>query len=185
VDDNVFLGDKIARENRDNLTQLVLGKESVDIAKQLETNKQEEKGNSARAKELADELNSIVGDLGYSAEDLLTVRSQTTLEEIQQAIASAESEITRLKALRANRDEILSFEPPAQITTVSYPKGLFDRLNAALNASLDDIDQAVRNRINQHVSTSISHPDSTTERWLAEGTRYLSGHLTQMPVCPF
>lgn len=185
VDDNVFLGDKIARENRDNLTQLVLGKESVDIAKQLETNKQEEKGNSARAKELADDLNSIVGDLGYSAEDLLTVRSQTTLEEIQQAIGSAGSEITRLKALRANRDEILSFEPPAQITTVSYPKGLFDRLNAALNASLDDIDQAVRNRINQHVSTCISHPDSTTERWLAEGTRYLSGDLTQIPVCPF
>jgi wobble nucleotide-excising tRNase len=185
VDDNVFLGDKIARENRDNLTQLVLGKESVDIAKQLETTKKEEKTTSAHAKELADTLNRIVSDLGYSVDDLLTVRFQSNLEEIQEAIGSAEAEITRVKALRENRDQILSFEPPAPIMAISYPSALLDRLNAALNASLYDIDQAVRNRIDQHVSTCISHPDLTTERWLAEGTRYLSGDSTQIPMCPF
>ncbi len=166
VDENVYSGLSVEKEQRDNLCQIVLGAESVERIRRLGDLKRR-RGELQRElpKWQNAELQKYAGPLTVDQFDQLD-----WVDDVDEKIAKVDAEIRQSEQAETIKNAA-TFEP------VSLP--IFDsaQVSALFERSLSDVDEATLNRARAHF-TSLG---GDGENWAAKG-------LALAPfddVCPF
>lgn len=166
VSDNVFSGDTIDAEHRQNLYRVILGVNGVKLAHKVEAINN---GIRVLNAEIAENKKKIEREMPRQAnfEKFLEMGDE---EEIDRKIEQQE----RIVVLARSAAEIAKKPLLSGIDLPELQADFFD----ILDAGLEDISADAESRIKEHLHHHGM--DKNGERWLAYGTQYSSG-----ATCPF
>lgn len=170
VHENVHSGLDINSDHRQNLHQLIIGRQGVALARRVE----ELTSEIARLQsELRNKANAITVDIraSFSVDDFCAV---TQIENIDKDIEQAQNSLTALQQAEKVRttQEFEPFEPP----TVSL-----DNIRNILSHTLSDIDTKANEAVHAHLQSL----GDKAETWVAQGMDILANNKQADQSCPF
>ena len=168
VDASVYSGLRVTPGNRENLHEIVIGKEGVELNRKVRdlTAKIAEFQNAVRTKERA--LSHL--DLGgYSIDDFCQL---SLPHDIDEQLSSARQMISLLKEAEAIRNAP-AFDP------LGLPDLEIGRIKEILQATLPDLQSTALNAVTDHVKFLA---DSHAEEWVSKGIE-LSKEQDSCPFC--
>lgn len=174
IDQNVFSGLTVSPQHRQNLHDVILGREGVKLKKRLDehVDQIEDCNSELRSKE-AEIKAQIPGQLTV---DEICALSRDPL--IDEKIDSTE------KLLQAANDR-QSIQDAPTLKTLSLPQIDLARVEQVLQTGLDDIETEALKRVHEH----IEHLGAGAEGWLSDGMRFAnSGNGLgddSSTLCPF
>jgi len=182
IHNNVFTGLSIARQNKENFTDFILGERGVLLAKQLEqTNHELRTANLAFGKssptyvsgKTTKEINNFI--------DLVVEESKEMIfDKIQIKTANMVAEKEKLD----NFDKILKKSVPKVMLDSELKKiiVLFRYANYCLRLDYEKINNLVMEKLKHHISKNFSDTKSA-ESWIQKGL--LIGKINENSNCPF
>jgi len=182
IHNNVFTGLSIARQNKENFTDFILGERGVSLAKQLEqTNHELRTANLAFGKasptyvsgKTTKEINNFIDLVVEESKEML-------LDKIQLKTAKMVAEKEKLD----NFDKILNKSVPKVMLDSELKKivVLFRYSNCCLRLDYKKINNLVVEKLQHHISKNFSDLKSA-ESWIQKGL--LIGKINENSNCPF
>lgn len=180
---NLFTGLLIERENRENLTQFILGEQGVKIAEEI-AQKKKELGDKRR--ELKTKIPNFIKDktdnteiknfLEYSIEGLQKDKIENTLSQ-KNIVLQKEQE--RLK----EPQKILQLQEPSRVDlTVFTIIEAVKSINILLQNGYQGIKEEALSKLKKHLSDNFSFEDNA-ENWIKAGNSYCKDRIGGN--CPF
>ena len=175
IEQNVCSGLSVSPRQRQNLHDVILGREAVTLKKRLDEHVDQ-------IEDCNGELRSIEAKIKAQIPHDLTVDEICSLSRdplIDRKIASAK------KLLEAANDWQRIQNAPS-LETISLPQFELGRVKQVLQMGLDDIENEALKRIHEH----IKHLGEGAEGWLSDGMQYVksgdglgAGSSTLCPFC--
>ena len=171
VDENVYSGLSVGAGHRQNLHEVILGKQGVTLARQVD--------------ELADEIAELNKSLREKQADIpkedlhgLDVDTFCDLPFVKNIDKRVGEQSKQLDALRS-ADAVTSTRFFSQL---EFPSFDVDAIEHLLAKQLEDLDKEAISRVQLQSETL----DSDGESWAAQGTRYLASQPKDKPdQCPY
>lgn len=171
VDDNVYSGLSVGAGHRQNLHEVILGKQGVTLARQVDA--------------LADEITELNRSLREKEADIptedlhrLDVDTFCDLPLIENIDKRVDEQSKQLDALQ-KADAVKSTR---FFSRLEFPSFDVDAIENLLAKQLEDLDKEAMSRVQSQFETL----DSDGESWAAQGTRYLTSQPEGKPhQCPY
>ncbi len=164
VSENVYSGDVVGLDHRRNLYRVIIGKEGVDLARQVD---QIDADIKAKTSEIKDKR----ADVQMHAPQGITVETFLTLTDDPEIDAKITANQKDLEAVR-QADLIRAHSALTPLTFPDMPDGVEALLSTTVAGLAADAERRVAAQIEAHGMHS--------EAWLSEGRGYIRNH-----ACPF
>ncbi len=161
---NVFTGLSIERRNQENITQFVLGEDSVTTAREIAENK-------STLRTLNRDINNLLESNFQDIEDLQTfvaLQVQQTEDEVFNSIATNERNVLQKRETIANLDTIINKSHPEAISITLNFESLVERLNHCLSENYTRVHENASELVLEHIRANCN-PESQSESWLRQG----------------
>ncbi|WP_440999862.1 AAA family ATPase [Fodinibius sp. SL11] len=172
---NVFTGLTIERNNYENVTQFVLGEESVKKAEEIAEIKSKLRKQKKGLKELESESFEGVQDI----KRFIELEVQEDLESLDRQLEQVTSKLTNQRELRENIKDIQSREEPGFLNLNADLSLFIEEFNAILKSSIEQIHEEVKNKVLTHIKNKTQNLD-TTQSWIFKGLDHIKDE-----ECPF
>lgn len=172
---NVFTGLTIERKNQENITQFVLGEDSVESARQIASN-------NSFLRTINKELRSIESNEFqgiYNLPSFIALEITLSEQQIIETITSVEREIVTKRNLLNNLDSLINRVEPENIQNNLDYGAFVSRLNACFNSSYERIHENASEIVINHINNNCN-PESQNQSWLRQGLNVLVSEN-----CPF
>jgi wobble nucleotide-excising tRNase len=168
VSENVHSGDVVDVEHRRSLYRVIVGKQGVDLAKEIEALDGKSR---AKASEIGQKTVTVTrfASAGMSADEFLGLEDQPTVVE---EIESKERELDAVKQTAQIRIR-------AALSSLILPVVPQQALESLLNKSIDNVAADSEQRVREHIESHGMR--SRGQTWISEGLGYVQGDNT----CPF
>ncbi|MEO5348280.1 MAG: AAA family ATPase [Magnetococcus sp. YQC-3] len=171
VCENIYLGDSIENDQRRSLYNVIIGKQGVELAKEIE-----------RLNSLINDNNKVIRDSRKIIEPVLVggmdINMFLELEQdnnIEEKIRKKTDEITKMNLALAQRKEILGKNMLRVISLPKLPGSFFQLIDCTLENVVADAEKRVR----QHIIDNGM--DAHGEAWLSRGMSYTTSN--HCPYC--
>jgi len=189
IENNVFTGLTISRPNKENLTNLILGEQSVDLARQIKTLKKKYFEKSKEIGDLEDLLKRELGvlDLGLSLEELIQIEKPTDIAVVKSRIASLQEAKRRIEKSVVEKDKIISLEGLKKLSVPDCFSPI-EKIKDLLQKDFQTLDDNAYKKLGEHIKNHIAKRNGKEEQWIKEGVRtYLKTDQEKIETtnCPF
>ena len=189
INDNVFTDLTIARHNKENLTNLILGEQGVDLGKQIKDLKQKYFEKSKEISDSEDQLKRKLGilDLGLNLEGFIQTVKPVDVSKIRSHIVLLQDTKRRLGKSITEKDKITSLEMPQKLTAPECISPL-EEINALLQKDFQNLNESAYEKLKEHIKKHIAVADGEEEWWIKSGVlTYLksSEGKIENTNCPF
>ena len=182
IHENLFTGLTIERENKENFTKFVLGKQGVETAKQIA---QEKKLLGEEKRSLKDKTPLFVKNRGDKEIEKFLEYSIKGLDKnsIEQKLLQKQVDLQREKNLISEPHKILDLQEPLEYKSpeTDYSSSI-KRINELLQKDYSNIKDEVLDKLTQHIISNFSNGDDP-ENWLRKGM--LHSKDPEHGNCPF
>lgn len=170
IHENVHAGLEVTSDQRQNLHQLIIGREGVALARRVEELTTEI---TRLQSELRNRAGAITSDIRgpFTVDNFCAV---TQIEDIDNAIEQAQNSLTALQQAEKVRttQEFEPFEPP--IVNL-------DNIRNILSRTLSNIDSEANETVQAHLQSL----GENAETWVAQGMDILANNKQTVQSCPF
>jgi len=166
VSENVHSGDTVGLDHKRNLYRVIVGKQGVDLARQIEDLDTASRSKSAEVRERFAAVHALVPQ-GLTVEAFLALQEDPAIDA---KIAEKERELQAVK----EADQIKSRAALSELTLPSFYAGFETLLGKTIEGIAADAEFRVAEQINTHVMHDRG------ETWLSEGLGYILDN-----ACPF
>jgi len=163
---NVYSGDAVDLEHRRNLYSVIVGKDGVDLARQIEELDDASRKKSTEIREKRDTIQALVPH-GLTVETFLPLQEDSTIDA---KIAEKERELDAVK----RADQIKSHAALSELLLPTFPAEFAGLLGKTIEGVLKDVEERVTKQIDTHAMHERGEP------WLSEGLGYIRNE-----ACPF
>jgi len=170
VHDNIYAGDYIDSEQKQNLYRVIVGAQGADVARKID--KLDERIRKANSKlRVQKEIVSSYIPKGVELEDYL---HWPPADNVEDQIKKLNAEILAKERIISKEREIKEKKTFTSICLPELPKDFFEILNKTLENILDDAESQVKKQIGKQ------NMGRQGETWLAQGVEYIVDD-----ACPF
>jgi wobble nucleotide-excising tRNase len=172
---NVFTGLTFERDNYENVTQFVLGEDSVQKAEQIAKNK-------SKLRKLKKELKDLKSNSFEGINDIkkfIELDIEHDLDNLDEQLQKLSSKIYSLQDIKNNFTDIKSREEPEYLNLDADLSLYLENLNSVLNGSLEQIHDEVKDKVVSHIQNETQNLD-TTQSWIYKGLSHIKNEK-----CPF
>ncbi|MCJ7545777.1 MAG: AAA family ATPase [Deltaproteobacteria bacterium] len=166
VSENVYSGDAVYLDHRRNLYRLIVGKQGVSLAHQIEELNALSREKSTEIRRKRDVVQALVPH-GPSVEDFLSLQEDTAIE------AKIIEKTKELEAVK-QADQIKSRAALSELTLPTFPTEFEVMLCKTIESIAKDTERRVTMQIEKHTMHRRGEP------WLSEGLSYIRNN-----TCPF
>lgn len=172
---NVFTGLEIERENKKNITDFILGEESIQSAEKVEQLKQESRKIGRQ----------ISGYIKGSFKKIADIDNfiKTEVDETKEALSDSLEEIVvkgkEKREVSNNIEKIKKRGVPREISLIEDFLKLLNKGNQLFEQSLENIHDSTEEQITNHILTKMTN-ESGGKAWLQNGIKFQKEGL-----CPF
>lgn len=187
IEQNVFTGLTITRENKENLTNLILGQSSVLIAQNIKELKQNLLSTTKELTQLEDSLKKTLGqsDLGVTLDEFLKTIKDIEIEKLKLDRQKLATDINEYQRKLKNKDLILQLNQLNILPTFSVEK-VVNQINETLQSSYDEINETSFQIIEVHIKKHAPTKEDTFVNWIKRGNSdYLNIKGKENSKCPF
>lgn len=178
--DNVFTGMSIERRNKEKLTDFILGEESVQLAKEIESGR---KLSAEKKRELKKSIPDYVqGKSDREIRDFIKLKVEKDLPSIMNELFEKQTRKKELDQNIKNASNIIQMKEPIPLRSPDYSqdilniKNICDLLQRTFEALKDEALADLKNHISSILNNSIE-----AENWIKRGVELITDQL----VCPF
>ncbi len=166
VSENVFSGDLVGIGHKRNLYRVIVGRDGVTLAKNIETL---DKASRAKAADIRDKtaLIQALFPRGMALEAFLGLEEYADIDD---RIRAKESELDAVR----QAEQIRTRATPSTLTMLALPANFVDLLARAVDGIAEDAEAQVTAQIEAHAMHDRG------QAWLSEGVGYVSDER-----CPF
>ena len=182
INENLFTGLTIERENRESFTKFVLGEKGVRTAEEIAEKK---KLLGVNKRGLQDKLPPFVKSKSDEEIKRFLEFSIKELDKISvgRKLAKKQVELLNEQTLINKPQKILSLPKPLKYKPPEIPNlSLIDRINELLQEDYSNIEEGVLDKLNQHIISNFSDGNNP-ENWLREGLLHCKD--SKHGNCPF
>lgn len=172
---NVFTGRVFERQNKEEFTSFVLGRQGVELAETIATKQAELVKARKRSSTLKDDAFHGTGDLG----GFMALVPGASEEELRRRITTLEEGIVRLREEWRHASRRGARPVPVGCTVSSHPRAIYTQAFEILNSSLPDVLRSAREAVELHINRCFKE-SLGAEPWLREGLRQNRGLCCQM-----
>lgn len=174
---NVFTGLTIDRQNQKNITQFVLGEDSVDKANKIANNKSELRAINKQISSLENKEFSTIKKL----DDFIELKINLTEEQLLQNLIKIEKKVNHKKTILNSIDDIIEKNEPINLDESLNFSNLVDEMNTCFNASYEQINEKALESLLEHIKINCNdNINLNINDWIKEGVQI---KLTEF--CPF
>jgi len=166
VSENVYSGDAVNLDHKRNLYRVIVGKQGVDLARQIEEVDAASREKSTEIREKRAAVQALVPQ-GLAVEAFLLLQEDVAIDA---KIAEKERELEAVK----QADQIRSRAALSELGLLTFPDGFA----GLLDKTIEDIAEDAESRIARQIETHAMHDRG--ESWLSEGVGYIRDN-----ACPF
>lgn len=183
--DNVFTGMSIERKNKENLTEFILGAESVAIARELENCKKSLGENKRRIKEV---IPAYVRGKGVNeVKNFVDLVVEKAIIDLKEEKLKKETEKKHLEVNQKNRSTLLLMKEPLDLVEPSFEvalKELYD-INRLLQKDFEDLNEKALSKLRDHIKENLGD-SADAEEWVHKGLLLSGLDITDSAKnCPF
>ncbi len=164
VNDNVFTGLEITRENRENMTDLILGEENVALAKQIELLNQKSRRLNKEIKGKTQALQRVFPGIDIGL--LMDFTTEQSSEQIQESLEEKQKARVKLEQNIAQAKTFLDKAEPKDMQLQTDSIDLLDKINGLLARSFEDIQEDALDKLKQHIESNFCNKDGFEEQWI-------------------
>ena len=164
----LFTGLAIERENRENLTQFILGEQGVKLAEEIATKK----------KELGDKRRDLKTKVPNFVKDKIDIEIKKFLEssieglekdKIENVLSQKKIELQKEQERLKEPQKILKLQEPSKFELPTFTIiELLKVINTLLQEDYSNIKEGILTKLNKHLSDNFSVQDNA-ENWLKAG----------------
>jgi len=172
---NVFTGLSIERRNHENVTQFILGEQSVIVANQIATQ-------NSNLRAIKRDINNIERDSFSNISNVNNfIRMQVieTEEQIKSTILNNCNEINNKNITYNNIDPIFAYTEPFQLNNIISISDIINEFNILIAKSYEVIHSNAREIIIRHIESNCNQ-NPNAEKWINEGLNIMGSDN-----CPF
>ncbi|MCH8032217.1 MAG: AAA family ATPase [Bacteroidetes bacterium] len=174
---NVFTGLTIERRNQENITQFVLGEDSVETARQIAENKSTLRSINRNIKSFEDNEFQDIASLQTFIEFEVNLEQQ----EIINNISNYERSIVQKRETLNNLDSLISKNEPVNLNNALDFSSFVERLNLCFEASYERVHENVTELILSHIRNNCNpESQSQSQTWIRQGLKQIISDN-----CPF
>jgi wobble nucleotide-excising tRNase len=166
VSENVYSGDAVGLDHKRNLYRVIVGKQGVDLAHQIEDLDAASRAKSADIREKLVAVQTLVPQ-GLAVEAFLALQEDPAIDA---KIAEKERELQAVK----EADQIKNRAALSELALPAFSAGFETLLGKTIGAIAADAELRVAEQIRAHAMHDRG------ETWLSEGFGYIEGN-----ACPF
>ncbi|NQV17822.1 MAG: AAA family ATPase [Armatimonadetes bacterium] len=186
INENVFTGLNITRENKVNITDFILGEENVKTALELADLKKEKRTMSGDHTRLKDRINEAIIEYHIDIKEFFRIKTDFKREEIKTKIESLTNQKLKLEEKIKNADSIIKKKEPVQSKTEINVIKLLDKINLLFKKSFDEINEEAFSKLSNHINNNFQKRDNDEEKWIEKGLfDYLKTEELEKTKCPF
>lgn len=183
INDNIFTGLGISRTNKENITDFILGEESVRLAKELESLNQKNRKIKKILKVKIDTLEKLIPHFGV--EKFVKLNVEEELSGISKSLSTLNSKKIKLEKNIKEADKIIDKLEPPDLKLKVDAMELFEKVNKLLKKSFEDISEEATEKIAKHIEVNFYQKDGLEERWIKQGlTNYCNISQLEKSNCP-
>lgn len=165
VDKNVYSGNRLEPQHRENLLEFVLGEQGVSLKREIDEITHQINDINRQLRETSRVIETYAKP--YSVEDFINLRPD---EELSQKLIEAQKKLSD-----AENAEAIKKRPEQK--TIQLPIVRTEEIERLLAESIDTIAADAERKVREHIQR---HLDEHGERWIRKGLRYI-----QSDKCPF
>ena len=179
---NLFTGLAIERENRENLTQFILGEQGVKLAEEIATKK----------KELGVKRRDLKTKVPNFVKDKIDIEIKKFLEssieglekdKIENVLSQKKIELQKEQERLKEPQKILKLQEPSKFELPTFTIiELLEVINTLLQEDYSNIKEVILTKLNKHLSDNFSVQDNA-ENWIKAGLHYCKDKANG--DCPF
>ena len=167
VSQNVHSGDVVDVEHRRSLYRVIVGKQGVDLARQIVTLDGKSRAKAAEMSEKAAALKALA-PVGMTVEAFVALEEDAAIAD---KIASRERELDAVK-------QAAQISIRAGLTNLNLPDFARPALEALLARTIESIAAGSERRVAEHIQAHVMHAHG--QAWISEGLEYVQDN-----TCPF
>lgn len=170
IGDNVFTGLIISRDNKENLTNLLIGEKSVEIGNEIKKLKSELREKTKIIGDLEDLLKRSLGvlDLGINLEKFIEIKKPDDIDDLKSKLDKLTEKAKKLKKSVTEKTKILELEEPNKISIADFWP-LIEKIENLLSKSFSNIDNSAYSRMQEHIKQHFKNKDGYEEEWIKKG----------------
>jgi len=172
---NVFTGLTIERKNQENITQFVLGEDSVETARQIAANNSNLRAINKELRNLENNELQGINEL----QTFLELEITRTEQQIIDNITSTERELVAKRNLLNNLDDIINKTEPELIANNLDYEIFVNKINDCFNSSYERVHENASEIVLNHINNNCN-PATQNQSWLRQGIDVLVSEN-----CPF
>jgi wobble nucleotide-excising tRNase len=166
VSENVCSGDAVDLNHKRNLYRVIVGKQGVDLARQIEDRDAASREKSTEIREKRAAVQALVPQ-GLTVEAFLALEEDAAIDA---KIAEKERELEAVK----QADQIKSRAALSEVAPPSFPAEFAGLLGKTIEGIAEDAERHIARQIETHTMRERGEP------WLSEGLGYIRNN-----ACPF
>ncbi|OFW18282.1 MAG: hypothetical protein A3H97_24025 [Acidobacteria bacterium RIFCSPLOWO2_02_FULL_65_29] len=166
VSENVYSGDAVSLDHKRNLYRVIVGKQGVDLARQIEELDAASREKSTAIREKRAAVQAVVPQ-GLTVDVFSFLQEDT---EIDAKISEKERELEAVK----QADQIKGRAGLAELVLPTFPVGFVGLLGKTIKGISEDAERRIAKQIESHAMHERGEP------WLSEGVGYVRND-----ACPF
>lgn len=166
VSENVYSGDTVDLDHKRNLYRVIVGKQGVELARQIDDLDGASRAKSTKIRERLAAVQAFVAH-GLSVEAFLTLQEDPAIDA---KIVERERELQAVK----EADQIKKRAALSELALPAFPAGFETLLGKTIEGIAADVEQRVAGQIKAHAMHDRG------ETWLSEGLGYIRDN-----ACPF
>lgn len=186
IDKNVFTGLSINRDNKENITDFVLGEANVELAKDITSLNGKKRKMNSEKKNIAERIEDTlkINKFEITFEKFVDKKVQRDISSIDNEIQESKSKMKSLNELSNKTEEILKKKSPSQTNFKIDVMNIIDVINNLLEKSFDDLNTEACDEINEHIENNFKNLNGEEELWIKNGTfNYVDMEELNCPFC--
>lgn len=172
---NVFTGLTIERNNYENVTQFVLGEESVKKAEKIA----ETKSKLRKQRKILRELKSDSFEGIQNIKEFIELDVNNDLESLKDKIEQITSKISGQRKLKNNIKDIRSRKEPGFLNQNAELSIFIEDFNSILKSSIEQVHEEVRDKVLNHIKNNTQNLEAA-QSWIYKGLDHIKDD-----ECPF
>jgi len=186
IDKNVFTGLSINRDNKENITDFVLGEANVELAKDITSLNGKKRKMNSEKKSIAERIEDTLKKYKFeiTVEEFVNKKVQRDISSIDNEIQESKSKMKSLNELSNKTEEILKKKSPSKTNFKIEVMNIIDVINNLLEKSFDDLNTEACDKINEHIKNNFKNLNGEEELWIKNGTfNYVDMEVLNCPFC--
>ena len=177
---NVFSGLDLSRENKEHLSTLPLGAESVRLAEEIEQLEKEKNAAKKNGTQIQKDLQKDIP--GFDGKFLRSPLED--LNSLDFEIGVKRTEIEKLRKSLEKKQSITSAKLPTKLPSLDGFEEALSMFGDLLGSSYDGFSASVFSSFRSHFAACFSHTDGKEESWIQAGLAYAkAGSSARCPFC--